>query len=478
MSNETKGIDLRVRVGTTSGLQSICWPLCALVLLTGITRLPFVWLGYGYDPDAWHIAQAGWHWRVHGQYRFSRPPGYPLAEGIVALTPPGDWQLTNSITVIAGMLVIVLFYKLSRYGLLDKPFWFSLLLLVTPIFWITSSETMDYVYALLGILASYHALLARRGWLSAALLGVACGFRPPSGVFIVPSIVMLVLDKCAWWTVLSYVLTFGTCGIMTYSPVLLTYGLDVIPGFALRFWPLQIGYSALQVFGVIGTTTIAVVVMMMIVLSRKRGSVSLTWLQRPEIAYAIASIVVTTLLFIRIPDDSAYLLPAVPFLFLVLDRLTRSRFWAAPLLVTSVLLSAMISPQFWTLDSVDGMKWTSYPTIQPGAVLQNWMDRQRQIDFAYAVLRADVPCGSTVMVGWSAPSIHYIKEVDSIRKPCPSLQPVRYVPLLSKLATEQLVRTGIPVFWTGRASRYSEYIHGFRLADIPGVAYLDVGMAP
>jgi len=450
--------------------------LWVLVLLMVLTRLPFIQLGYGYDSDAWHIAEAGWHWRAQGQYVFSRPPGYPLMEGLVALTPPGAWWITNLITVAAGALIVVLFYRLSRYGLLQRPFWFGLLLLATPVCWITSSETMDYVYALLWILGSYHALLARRVWLSALLLGIACGFRPSSGIFIMPSIVMLVLQKYNWRSVLGYMLTFAVSGIAAYSPVLLTYGLDVLPGFALRFSPLQIGYNAVQGFGVIGTITVVAAVL--IALLRVGWSDLATWLRRPEIAYAVTAIAVVTVLFIIIPDDSAYLLPAVPFLLLLLDRLTKSSTWVAPSLVILMLLSAIVSPQFWLRDSVNGMKWSNRLVVQPGVVVQDWLDRQRQIDFAYAVLQADVPCGSVVIVGWSLPSIRYIRELSHVEKQCPSSQPIRYVHLLTKPEVGEMVRTGIPVFWAGRASRYSEQIYGFQLADLPGIVYLDVGVAP
>ena len=476
MSIEAKGIDQRVQQHAALLPQPAQWQVWALVLLVAVTRLPFIRLGYGYRPDAWHVAEAGRHWRVYGQYIFSRPPGYPLIEGLVALTPPGAWWITNLITVAAGALIVVLFYRLSRYGLLQRPFWFALLLLATPVFWTTSSETIDFVYSLLCILASYHALLARRAWLSAVLLGIACGFRPVSGIFIIPSIVMLMLEKYSWRTVLGYILTFGISGTVAYSPVLLSYGLDVLPGFALRFWSLQIGYSAVRVFGVIGTITVATAVL--IALLRVRCYVLATWLRRPGIAYAFTAIAIVTILFIRVPDDSAYLLPAVPFLLLVLDRLTWPSVWAAPLLAVLVLLSAIISPQFWLLDSVNGMKWANGLVIQPGVVAQDWLDRQRQIDFAYAVLGADVPCGSVVVVGWSLPSIRYIKELDDVEKPCPPSQSIRYVHLLTKSEVDEMVRAGVPIFWTGRASHYSEQVRGLRLADIPGVAYLDVGVAP
>jgi len=447
-----------------------------LIILAVITRLPFIRLGYGYDPDAWSVAEAGRYWRITLEYIFSRPPGYPLLEGMMVFIPPGAWWLSNIITVFVGALIVLLFYRLSKFELLQRPFWVAFLFLVTPVFWITSSETMDYVYALVWILGSYHGLLARRPWLSAVLLGIACGFRPVSGIFIVPSIIMLMLERSSSKTVILYILVFGLSGVLAFSPVLLTYGLDFIPGFELRFWPLQIGYRAVQVFGVVGTIVVGAVAL--VAMLNQRLSISSRWMTRPKFAYAISAITMVFILFIRVPDESAYLLPAVPFILILLDRLVGSLRWVAPLLVASVLLSAIISPQFWMLNAVDGMKWTRQLVVQPGTVVQDWQDRKRQISFAYAVLEADIPCGSLVISGWSLPSIRYLKNLNNAAKSCPLGQSIQYVHLLTRDEIVKATRSGTKVFWVGRASRYSEYIQGFRLMEVLEATYLDVGIDP
>src|SRR5947209_9856621 len=86
----------------TAACQDITRPLpFALLSLAFIAvRIPFLFYGYGTDPDSWRVALTGRYLLAHAQYLPSRLPGYPLQEFLVApLTPLGS-VATNFETVL------------------------------------------------------------------------------------------------------------------------------------------------------------------------------------------------------------------------------------------------------------------------------------------------------------------------------------------------------------------------------------------
>ena len=126
------------------------------------SRAPFVNIGFGTDPDAWRVAQSGyWLWDQHSFYP-SRLPGYPIPEFASAAVIKGDWLATNSLTVLVSLVGLWFFARIVRElglpnrGLLVAGFAF------TPLLWINSMTTMDYMWALTFILGSYYCLIKER----------------------------------------------------------------------------------------------------------------------------------------------------------------------------------------------------------------------------------------------------------------------------------------------------------------------------
>src|SRR5579875_145893 len=54
------------------------WPGALLAVVYVLSRLPWVGLGYGSDPDAWRVAMSARYLLQHASYLPSRLPGYPV----------------------------------------------------------------------------------------------------------------------------------------------------------------------------------------------------------------------------------------------------------------------------------------------------------------------------------------------------------------------------------------------------------------
>src|SRR3990172_8705902 len=127
------------------------------------SRIYWLDLGYGTDPDAWRVAlTADYLWTDH-KYWPSRLPGYPLHEFVIAGIAylRDSWVWANLSTVVISLVGVYLFawlakkLEVSNRGALVLAYSFA------PLLWINSVMTMDYMWALTFMLAAYLALMYR-----------------------------------------------------------------------------------------------------------------------------------------------------------------------------------------------------------------------------------------------------------------------------------------------------------------------------
>jgi len=148
---------------------------------------PLLTLGYGSDVDSWLVGERALQMWATGTYARSRSTGFPLYEiTVTPLVAAGGWVASNALSLAAGLAVLLLIYRLADDRTLQRPATTILTLVALPVFVKNATSTMDYVPALALLLAGYVALNRRRPLWAAALVGVACGVRPTSGLFIIP----------------------------------------------------------------------------------------------------------------------------------------------------------------------------------------------------------------------------------------------------------------------------------------------------
>ncbi|MCA9449234.1 MAG: hypothetical protein KC931_19095, partial [Candidatus Omnitrophica bacterium] len=164
-------------------------PLILLSILFLIPILvPFGFLGYGSDPDAWAVSFTALKMQSTGEYFMSRPPGFPLFEYLARfLVPTTGWPglfIANLLAGIAGSLVWFLLPSgkdSSRIPLL------AISTLVHPLYLLGMTTGLDYIWQTLFV--SLSLVLLVRGLVddgnpglglilaSGVCLGIAAGFR-------------------------------------------------------------------------------------------------------------------------------------------------------------------------------------------------------------------------------------------------------------------------------------------------------------
>jgi hypothetical protein len=164
----------------------------ALVLIAVVvTRAPYLFLGYGADPDAWLVANsAAMLWET-GAYYPSRLPGYALHEFVSApFVALGGAVASNTATLVVTLVALVVWRRLTHERAQHKRLILACLAFA-PTVWQHSAETIDYVWSLLFVLLSWLAVERRRSVLAGILLGIATGFRPSNIVAILPFLFLI-----------------------------------------------------------------------------------------------------------------------------------------------------------------------------------------------------------------------------------------------------------------------------------------------
>jgi hypothetical protein len=304
------------RLRLHAAIGGIC--LFALVF---ISRLPFLDAGYGLNIDAWRVARVARDIATTGQYSVSRFPGYPVQEIVCALFwHGGPWAL-NGLSAVFGAIAATAFGAIARkLGCRD---WFiaGLALAATPIFFVSSVCSKDYVWALAFVLLSFLCALNGRVGIAGALLGVATGCRITSAAMVLPiAIVMFNVTHRPWLAIAKLIMATAGVAFLAFFPVWSRYGMHFLTFYgdhARPDWGVILGRATLQVWGGIGLIGLAVAALSACV-GRKQTHCTSSWI----VASLFMICAIYTAAYLRLPDQAGYLLPIVPAVLLLLCLFT------------------------------------------------------------------------------------------------------------------------------------------------------------
>ncbi len=356
-----------------------------VLLLAGVVvaaTLPRAWINYGPDENGPNSAQAALNLARTGVYRTPRDPGNPLFDYLLALVVPRA-------SYVGANLLVLTFYALAvaafAYLVWDSPRRRLVITVfaLTPILLVNAVATIDYVAGLAMLLWAYVWAIRRRYALAAFVLALAIGFRLPHALFLVGLLLFMGLRRERRRDMLLVAgLSLGL-GLLFYVPILQANGPAMlsIPESPLHgiAYVMLIVYNGLLLFGLVATIALG------ILLARHRRQVVQTL--RPagrapdaSVVLEAGTIVLVTALFLLHADQTAYLLPVVPFLYLLLARWLSPREWI--LLAVLIVVAGLI-----TVDLKGGTSGRRTFALRPawGGVVRDYMERTK-----IAVLRTDV----------------------------------------------------------------------------------------
>jgi hypothetical protein len=367
-----------------------------LALFFYLLRLPYINEGYGTDPDAWRVVMTAQHLWDTGQYFPSRLPGNPLHEFVVTLLLPGGWILTGLATMTVSLVGVYLFGRILKQLNLPMPGLMMIGFAFTPLLYINSIATMDYMWALTCLLGSYYCVLTKRPLLAGVLLGLAIGFRMQGLSFLPPMAILLWrTDRLRELPV--FVAAAAGTSMLAYAPVFVVYGVTFVNFYdapiPYRDVIALLGKEALGIFGGLGVLAGAVLSWRQLVnvgSDLKRDAIVLSWLA--VIAFYLFS-------FLRLPHEIAYLIPIFPFGMMIMARYyTRTALTVA---MVAIMVAGIIDI---TTPGV-GLQMSDLKNARPGRglVLSNKITQDGQEAFAKQVMSDEIPNHSVVMIGYIFP---------------------------------------------------------------------------
>ncbi len=340
-----------------------------LLLLVWIALcLPLLFLGYGSDYDAWRAAMTAEKLWTSGVYTPSRSLGFPLYELMITpLVALGGWALSNLLALAAGLIIFLALRRLARAGHFRHSRLVIAALLFMPVFFKNATVTMDYLPALACLIWSYLFLQERAPGKAALLIGLSAGFRPTGLLFLLPLLLQLRLtgrDGRALWRA---ALLCAAAALPAYSPVFFAQDFGA-PAPAPRSSLLQhfglVAFHGLRFLGVVQS-------LLLLLLS------AFTLRRRPQPSapagftpFHLLNIVLWAGLFLLLPDEPEYLLPALPSLLFLLDRFLERRSFAA---AVAILLSCHVVQLELRPDLPDTLRL--HPRLAAGYTIEEINDR-------------------------------------------------------------------------------------------------------
>ena len=319
-----------------------------LAVVVFLSRLPWLSSGLGDDPDGYRVSIAVRHLAASGQYIPSRPPGYPLPEYLGALLarvfPPGPLLLNLPSAAASAIASYVLVLMLARFGLRRAAI-VAAAFSFTPAVYKASSLPLDYMVGFMFFaLAMYAASEKRNLGLAAVCLGLAAACRPTYALAIIP--VALALREglgfarpttAEVWRFLRLSVLSGVTAVLFYAPLFLRSGLAwlTFSDHGIDIARLVL-HGTVDLFGIAGLLSLVLVGLEIVL----RRSFRLGTLLDDRLGLALlACSLVYLILFLRLPDQPYYLIPALPGFYLAIARSVPGR-------STAILCAGMVVSSF------------------------------------------------------------------------------------------------------------------------------------
>jgi hypothetical protein len=291
----------------------------ALFLLALLCRLPFLDAGYGEEFDAWSNVLNARLIAETGVYEVSRLPGHPLQEILYT----GLWSLNQSAfffnlwTALISALAVWAFYQILLLHQVERLWQWTLAFNFIPVFFVASTSSIDYNFALAFILLAYRSLLKGQYLWVGIFIGLATGFRISSLGFIAPFIVLLGFRN--WRSYFTIALGAGLLAMLAYSLPFIHYGwafLDFhkppFPSWASVLYKLSIGIWGFPFLLFIA----AAIIRLFRGFEAKEMAPHLK--ASRLLPFLVLVIALQLFVFLRLPFKAEFFIPAVPFVLILM----------------------------------------------------------------------------------------------------------------------------------------------------------------
>ncbi|MCX6295454.1 MAG: hypothetical protein NTX97_05215 [Bacteroidetes bacterium] len=308
-------------------------PFIIIFAVVFISRLPFLSAGYGVEEDSWGIALAAFHTKLSGVYEPSRFPGHPVQELVFSVLWGCGPIIFNGLCAFFSAVAAVFFSLILKQLKFQHFFIAALAFAFIPVFYISSTYTIDFVWTAAFILIAFYFLLKEQFLIVGVFLGLAIGCRVTSGAMLLPFMIISWKQENIKANVIRFikiVAPMTVIAVISFSPIIKQFGLSFFMYYDQFPYPpmTKVIYKmTLGVFGCIGLLAIAIC-KGWIILNRKKGNFGALFQYKLDKKIIVASYVTVVLFIIsyfRLPQKSGYMISILPFVILLFGYFLNSR---------------------------------------------------------------------------------------------------------------------------------------------------------
>lgn len=287
-----------------------------VMALALIAYLPLTFLGFGSDLDSSYVYTTSQHLLKYHQYIPSRSPGYFVHEALSSFLIYFAGSLGSNIgTLFMSLITIYCFLKICDYYKIKNNMLLSLGIILHPVYWVNSTSTIDYIWAIGFFFIGYYCFLIKKAPISIFFFSLAIGCRLSSIILI--AIICLVYPKDMKRSILL-LLTSSLAGSVFYLPSFFAAGNKFgFLTFSTGDWTpyeflVRFIYKNIYFWGLLATFFTPA-----LIINLKK--IKLTYSNhRDPIIISLLVLVSYELLFLKVPLELGYLLPILPFVFICL----------------------------------------------------------------------------------------------------------------------------------------------------------------
>ncbi len=323
--------------------------IIAFVAVILLSRVPFLFSGYGLDADSWEVALTAKNISSTGVYEVSRFPGYPVQEFICSLFYTGSYVSLNLLSTIISTVGFIFFVFTLKALRFKSVFLAAFALASVKTIYVNSTVTIDYTWALAFILIALYFVVKDKPFIAGLFLAVAIGCRITSGAMLLPFAIMISQTDGLQKNILRISkLILATCivGCLLFLPVYLKYGMSFLMYYDVPYpsIPEVLFKLSFGVWGVIGFMGIVIATCLLLV-PVKASSKNYLFPRSVNEKYIVSWLVAIDLYiiaFLKLPMESGYLIPIIPFVILVFGKYLYDKaftFFAIMLIVSPLIAS-------------------------------------------------------------------------------------------------------------------------------------------
>ncbi len=452
-------------------------PFIVLFLLVLISRLPFLSAGYGAEEDSWGIALAAFHTKCTGIYEPSRLPGHPFQEYIYSFlwgSGPFVYNLLCAVFSAVGAVFFALILKHLKFRLF---FIAALAFSLVPVYYISSTYTIDFVWTQALILIAFYCLLKHTYVACGVFLGLAVGCRITSGAMLIPFMIICWQSNFRQNVIhfFKLVIPMSLIAIILFIPVYVQFGSSFFMYYDQFPYPPFTKVMYKMTIGVVGLTGFLASCFFLLVafLKKKQQQAGESFdhkLDKKILLASIAVIVLYIISYFRLPQKSGYMIPVLPFVILLFGYYLNKRNFLAfsfCLCLSSFLFSINLTDSHRgaahsksaMIFNVSGQELFLDPLSGP--LFSDYSKRKQKMAFTDSVIRktANLNSKTVVIAGWWYNEI-MVKEISLNKNKL-----VIYEFYIDQKTMEKYKENNYELFYLPEQNKYNDLKYGMEVTD-------------